>query len=132
MHANTNLHPVRLDQNKYCLKENRCPPPPPPPLQTLTFDPFFSAVTLKIRPKPNYVFNMLAPMLYPCKFGSNVPTNSWEILHTRKFHANTEGDAIRIKNNISPPPHEGAKNQTLLSAKKEGHLLVLAKMLATF
>ena len=47
--------------------------------------PASSAVTLKIRarsPKPNQVLNS-SQMLYPYKFGSDLPSSSWDIYHTK-------------------------------------------------
>ena len=44
-------------------------------------------------------------MLYPCKFSYNPPTGSWDIVQTRKCHA--DANRIHTKNNMFPSPSVG-------------------------
>ena len=52
-------------------------------------------------------------MLHPCKFSWNPPASSWDIVQTRKFHADADANAnadakrIRTRNNTSPSPAMG-------------------------
>ena len=50
-------------------------------------------------------------MLHTCKFSQNPPTGSWDIVQTRKSHANADANAdanrIHTKNNMSPSPSVG-------------------------
>ena len=58
-------------------------------------------------------------MLQPCKICYNLPTGSWDIIHTINCHADTDTDGIPTKNQYVTLPLGGDNNTTRKSKNEK-------------